>query len=206
MIKGRVDKHTRVIPSRALDTNGLVQCADLLQGLGNNRDVVLAKQRTVETIIRPDNILHATDSKLGQLLLLLDIEEGDGGGGNEEQAASAAEVDVRGTGWGLDGLCCGVAKILDVDLLAGGVEDRKAIAGNEDCGGGLAALDVGGVDGTRGVARKVNQLVGSAVGGRGDQNGALGRVVRKSARRNPGRAELAQRQHGRRLDVLAEIV
>lgn len=206
MVKGRVYKHARVIPSRALDTNGLLQSADLLEGLGNNGDIALAEQRTVKTIIGPDNILHTTDSELGQLLLLLDIEEGDGGGSNEEKAASSAKVDIRGTGRGLDGLGWGVAQVFYIDLLTGGVEDRKAIMGNKDRGGTLTALDIGAFDGTRGIARKMNQLVCSAVGGGGNQDRALGGVVGKSSRRNPERSQLAQRQHGMGLDILGEIV
>lgn len=153
MVQGRVNQDTGIIPSSALDTNSLVQSAHLLKGLGDNCNVVLAEQGTVQTVIRPNNILNTTDCDLSQLLLLLNIEENHGGRSNEQEAASAAKVDVRCTGRGLDSLGRRVAEILDVDLLVGWVEHRKAVTGNENSRCGLAALDIGGLDCASGIAR-----------------------------------------------------
>lgn len=104
----------------------------MLEGLCDNRNVVLTEQGTVKTVIRPNHILDATDCGLSQLLLLLDIEENNGSRSNEQETASAAKVDVRCRSWGLNGLSRGVAEVLNVDLPVGWVENRKAVTGNEN--------------------------------------------------------------------------
>ena len=109
-----------------------MQCADLLKSLGDNSNIVLAKQSTVQTVVGPNDVLHAANSHLGQLLLLLNVEENNGGRGDEQEATSATEIDVCCAGRGLDSLGSRVAEILNVDLLGGRIEDGETVTGNED--------------------------------------------------------------------------
>jgi hypothetical protein len=62
MVQGGVKKDASVIPSCALDADCLVEAAHLFESLGDNSNVVLAEQSCIEPIVRPYNVLNATDS------------------------------------------------------------------------------------------------------------------------------------------------
>ena len=177
VIEGRVKEDAGVIPACALDPDSLVQSANLLEGLCDDRNVVFAEKSSVEAIGRPDDILDARNSKLSELLLLLDVVQVDVCRCDEEQTSGSAKHHVESAMRRLDSLGGRVGKILDVDLLVCLGEDGETVARDEHSGCARTTHAVCWLNGTRCLSRQVDQLVGTTVRWRCYKNGSLGRVV-----------------------------
>ena len=126
---------------------------------------------------------------------------------SDQQNASSSPEEYISSPWRrLDGLRRRVCEVFDVHLLIGLGKDGEAVASNEYSRIPLTFLEFCGLNRSRSITRKMDQLVGTIINRGGDKDGALGWVVRKSPRWYPWTAKFAQRQDRRRLGVLREIV
>ncbi|KAI6755905.1 hypothetical protein HG531_005011 [Fusarium graminearum] len=188
MVESRVQQNACIIPSSALDTNSLVESADLLKSLGHNSNIVLAQQSGVNA------------------LLLLNIVKMNSGGGDDQQVAGTSKVDVGSAGGGLEGSGSVVGEILDIDGLIGGVENGKSVTCNKNGRASSTSLGLGGFDRTRTILGQVNQFVRSSISWGRNQNRSFRRVEGQSSGCDPGTAKLLEREKCRALDVLLEII
>lgn len=149
----------------------------------------------MRAIVAPDDILYGRRSELRKDLLLLDIVENNTGRGAEEQAGGAAVEDVVGGGRASDGLGDVVVEVTNVNGLGVLVEHGEAVASDKE--GSLASASLAAAFRRFcSVFGKGDELVNAVVCRRGDDDGALGRVVRDGAGLDELGAKATDREDG----------
>ena len=156
MVEGRVEEHAGIVPGRALDSDGLMESTDLLKLFIDNDDVVLAKESSVKSIVRPDDVFDATNSEFGEILLLLQIVEDEHIARKQEEGSCGTREDVGRICGGFDGFGNHIAQVLHMNLLACLVEYRKAIASDEDSRIPRTTFGVGRFKSSRGISRQID--------------------------------------------------
>jgi len=194
------DEDVVAVPRAALDADGLVRHAQLLELARRDHDPVLREERDARLVVTPDDVLEgARHVQLGHRLPLLHVEERDALLRPQQQAAGARRVDRVGARVRrLHLLRHLVLEVLDQDLLVL-VEHSEALARDEDGGGAEPALALGAARlGAAAVLRHLVQLVRASLGVEVDQQHRLLLVVVDGARDGVEAARAADR-HQRRV-------
>lgn len=103
---------------------------------------VLAQQRDHSAVIAPNHILDRRRRKLGEYLLLLNIEEDNAGRCAEQQTCCTTIEDVVRLRRTLDGFGDRVAQISNLDCLRRLVQNSESVASDKQCSGSTSTLSV----------------------------------------------------------------